>query len=341
MKKSIVHNLIVVCCIFSILPMAALLASAQIGFLWIYLIVFVLPLIILTVYMIVYIRKRIIHPLSLLADRSNKISTGDLSCPIEYSQDDELGRFIASFEHMRKQLYEQQREQQQFEIERKNFISSISHDLKTPIASISAYVEALQDGMAASPEEEKQYLKVIGDKLNVMSNLSSQLQLSYSIPKDLGLVFHQQSCFTWSSALMEIVESECRIRGIHPVLDNQIISDNQSQIWIDRYQLDRAVQNILSNALRYAKEYLAVSVLESGKNFVLKVENDGVILLPEMGNRIFDRFYTGETHNEHGHLGLGLYIAKTIIHAMEGEVRAKIIKDKITFEIISPIVQDS
>lgn len=89
-----------------------------------------------------------IAPLSILAEEAQKISQGNLSHRISYKKEDEFGRFISAFDQMRNTLHLQEQQQQSFEKERKHFIDSISHDLKTPIASISAYIEALQDGMA-------------------------------------------------------------------------------------------------------------------------------------------------------------------------------------------------
>lgn len=102
-----------------------------------------------------------IAPLSILAAEAQKISQGNLSHRISYKKDDEFGRFITAFDQMRNTLHLQEQQQQIFEKERKHFIDSISHDLKTPIASISAYIEALQDDIAESSEEEQRYLQVI------------------------------------------------------------------------------------------------------------------------------------------------------------------------------------
>ena len=115
-----------------------------------------------------------ITPLSVLAEEAEKISQGNLSHPIKYEKEDEFGLFITAFDQMRNKLHLQEQQQEIFEKERKHFIDSISHDLKTPIASISAYIEALQDGMAESPEEEQRYLQVIQKKVHTLNDLSNQ-----------------------------------------------------------------------------------------------------------------------------------------------------------------------
>lgn len=336
MKNSIIYKLIVICIIFCVLSFIVLLLGTVGGFFWFLLLVAV-PIVVLTIWVILYIKKRIIAPLVILTREANNISSGDLSHEIAYKRDDEIGRFVSAFDHMRSELYERQEQQRQFEIERKNFINSISHDLKTPIASISAHIEALQDEMAATLEEEKQYFKVIENKLTILTELSNQLSLSYATPDTLHLALQDVNCGHWTSDFFDDMRTECQIHGIVPGLKNLIEVDNKAVICIDIYQFDRALQNISSNVFRYTKGFFSISAEISEQYFLLRIENDGVTLPADHVGKIFDRFYTEETGDAQGHLGLGLYITKTIIQAMKGNVQAKIQSGRIIFEVALPI----
>jgi signal transduction histidine kinase len=297
----------------------------------------IVPSVVLTSYTIIYIKNRIIKPIETLVEEAQLISSGDLSHPIVYSKKDEIGSFVSAFDHMRNQLYEQQQQQRQFEIQRKNSISSISHDLKTPIASISAYVEALQDDLAETPEEKQQYLKIIENKLAVLADLSKQLNLSYATPEALNLSLNNFSCYTWTEEMICSVESECKIRGIHYSLHNLIEEDDKIMMLIDVFPLDRAIQNILSNCYRYTKTFFMMSMEIKEHNFILTIKNDGVTMHPSHVSKIFDRFYSEEMNSAQGHLGLGLYISKTIINAMMGDIQVDIDGGIITFEIALPV----
>ncbi len=338
MKDSIIRRLIVICCILCLLPLVTSAFLGQVQFVWIVFLLVTMPTVVLTAWIIIYIKKRIVKPLSMLIEKSNTISSGDLSHPIVYEKDDEIGSFVSSFDRMRDNLYEQQKKQWQFEIERKNFINGISHDLKTPIASISAYIEALQDKMAATPEEEKQYLKIIESRLSVLTELSNQLSLSYATPDTLHLVLQEVNCYDWTTDLFKSIKGECQIRGVSPELNNRIDAKDNAAMCIDFYQLERAIQNILSNSYRYTKGFLSVSTEIDKQIFLLRVKNDGVVLDTSKTEKIFERFYTGESSDAQGHLGLGLYIAKTIVQSMKGDIIAKIRSDIITFEITIPIL---
>lgn len=341
MKKSIIKNLLTICSILCILPLILLTLTVSIGFPVWFLITTLVPTVLLTLYTVFYIKNRIIKPLAALTYETQLISSGDLSHPIEYCKNDEIGSFVSAFDHMRSQLYEQQQQQQQFEVQRKNFISSISHDLKTPIASISAYVEALQDNLAETPEEKQQYLKIIENKLAVLTDLSKQLNLSYATPEALNLSLNNFSCYIWTEEMLYSVESECKIRGIHYRLHNLIEAHDKTTMLIDVFPLERAIQNILSNCYRYTKTLFLMSMEIKEHNFVLTIKNDGVTIHPSHVNKIFDRFYSEELNTAQGHLGLGLYISETIINAMKGEIQVDIEGDIITFEISLPVTQIS
>lgn len=341
MKKGIINNLLLICSILCILPLILLTLTVSIGFpIW-FLIIVIVPSVVLTSYTIIYIKKRIIKPLDTLMQEAQLILSGDLSHAIAHCKNDEIGSFVSAFDHMRSQLYEQQQQQQQFEIQRKNFISSISHDLKTPIASISAYVEALQDDLAETQQEKQQYLKIIENKLAVLADLSKQLNLSYATPEALNLSLNNFNCYTWTEELIYSVEAECKIRGIHYNLHNLIEEQDKTSMLIDIFPLERAIQNILSNCYRYTKTLFMMSMEIKEHNFILTIKNDGVSIHPSHVNKIFDRFYSEEMNTAQGHLGLGLYISKTIINAMKGDIQVDIDGDIITFEIRLPVTQIS
>ncbi|GGP15947.1 HAMP domain-containing sensor histidine kinase [Oceanobacillus neutriphilus] len=339
MKQSIVKELIWMCIITACIPLLISFMMAQSNIIFIIILITTLPFFLFSFWMITYVRKRMIAPLSILAEEAQKISQGNLSHRISYKKDDEFNRFITAFDQMRNTLHLQEQRQQSFEKERKHFIDSISHDLKTPIASISAYIEALQDGMAESPEEEQLYLQVIQKKVHVLNDLSTQLSLSYETPDTIHLETQSINCYEWTVDWLENILVECQTMGIHAQLENQLNSKNASSFSIDIYQLDRALQNILNNAYRYAKEFLSIKTILDASSFKIQIANDGARLHNTHIHRIFERFYTEELHNADGHLGLGLYITDTLVQAMDGKITAAVTDGRIYFEITFPIVR--
>lgn len=337
MKESIVRRLIINCCLLCVIPVITLFFFTQIKGAMIFILFVTIPTGILTIWLVIFIRNRVIKPLNLLTEEANHIASGNLSHPIISNIDDEIGAFVKLFENMRKTLEEQELKRQLFEIERKNFVTSISHDMKTPIASIAAYVEALQDQIATTPTEEVEYLTIIERKLGLLTELSKQLSLSYMTPDELILDFQVVRCGEWASQFIADFQSECKFYEVLPKIGNIIPTTCKAKMFIDTHQFNRAVQNILGNAFRYTKDFLQVTTDIDDKIFCLKIINDGEMPLATDIDEIFERFYTESYSDSQGHLGLGLFIAKTIIHSMEGSLTAYISEGRITFEIQIPL----
>lgn len=338
MKKSIIGSLTRICCLFVVILLVIFSLLVESKSLLIYVVILILPLSALAGYTMLYIRRTVVKPIRYLMEEAQFISNGDLSQKISYDGENEISEFVSSFDAMRQTLYEQQCQQSQFEIERKSFIDSISHDLKTPLASISAYLEALQDGLVSTPEEEQQYLKVIENKVGILTELSNQLSLSYESPETLPLLVQKVNCSAWVSDFFADMELECQMKDVKPRLINRITSVDAYML-TDALQFDRALQNIINNAFRYYNAVFEVQAEATAGTFMLTIKNDGVKLQHEQTQEIFERFYTEEGANETGHLGLGLYISKTIIQGLNGELTAAVADGIICFTIRLPLVE--
>ena len=134
-----------------------------------------LSLIILISFLSWIISRSVLNPLNKLNAATENIAQGNLDFTIECRRNDELGRLCQAFELMRHRLKESLEKQNIYENSRKTMIASISHDLRTPIASIKGYVEALQDGIAQDPEKFNRYLSIIEDKTNKLDRLIDDL----------------------------------------------------------------------------------------------------------------------------------------------------------------------
>lgn len=337
MKRKIVRDILMLSVVLFSIPSIILLIIARIENGSIMYVLVALFIITLLGFIIRLIYKRILVPISILTNETKLISKGDLSHKINYHYDDEIGRFIAAFDDMRHTLYLKQKEQEQFEIDRKDFVDSISHDLRTPIASISAYVEALQDGIAQSEEEQKDYLSVIQKKIDILQELSSQLHLTYQTTDLLTLNIQSVSPLDWAKEFIEQVKIECLTRKIDVMIDNRLTDSSHYMVEIDFLQLNRALHNILDNAYRFSDKILNLVFDQQDNQLVIRIENDGVTIKNDQLHQIFQRFYTENKQNVKGHLGLGLYIADTLILAMHGQIKATIRNDIIVFEISLPL----
>lgn len=207
MKKGMIRHLVIVCLLFLLLPIGFISVTAQIKALSVVIAYVAIPFSLLTFYTILYLKKRLIRPLNSLVEAAKIIASGDLAHKIDHATNDELGEFTLAFDQMRETLYQRQKQQELFEEERKQFIDNISHDLKTPLASISAYIEALQDGLVSEAEEQQHYFKIIENKITVLTELSKQLSLSYETPETLSVCMQPVPCYAWTLDFFEDLKS--------------------------------------------------------------------------------------------------------------------------------------
>ncbi|MGM0125185.1 hypothetical protein IGI37_002583 [Enterococcus sp. AZ194] len=337
MKKSLIYQLITSCYLSCLLAVFILFLVMDSKILFLPILLITGPFMLLIIYTVQLIKKKIIFPLDDLTREVERIEQGDLTNKIHSSSADEIGRFISAFDNMREALYKQQKKQDSFEKERKNFVTSISHDLKTPLSSLYAYVEALQDNVLTTEEEKMSCYKQMENKLSILMELSSNLNLSYETPEDIELSLESVNCYLWATDFLDDLSSECHLKNIPIQITNQLTTQTTSRILIDGYQLDRALLNLTSNAFRHYETWVKLSTSIENGRFVLRIKNDGAKVKTTNINQLFERFYTEEEPNEQGHLGLGLSIAKTLIQSMNGTIAGKQIDDQIEFNISFPL----
>ena len=124
-----------------------------------------------------FVFRRIERPLAVLSDGVHQISAGNLDHRIVYGEDDEFRRVCDDFNGMAAHLQASIEQVQKNERNRKELLTGISHDLRSPLTSIKAYVEGLQDGVAATPEARRAYLDVVKQKTDDIIGMVSQLFL--------------------------------------------------------------------------------------------------------------------------------------------------------------------
>lgn len=284
-------------------------------------------LLVMMVPLILIITQDIIKPIRQLERGVQEIKAGNLDFEMHSNKKNELGQVIRYFDVMRQALKEAIDQQLKVEENRKELISSISHDLKTPITSIKGYVEGILDGVANTPEKQDKYLKVIYEKSKDLDALIDELfmfskldlkKVPYHIhPVDLkafleGLVHEMQ--VGWESETQHLqLEIEAGISDIKVAIDEQ--------------HMKRVFINLIQNSMKYAdKAQTRIQVV--AKTVADEVEicviDNGRGISREHLSQIFERFYRVDAsrNSAAGGTGLGLAIAKQIVEQHGGTISA-------------------
>jgi signal transduction histidine kinase len=282
--------------------------------------------------------KRILKPISLLKKATAEISRGDLNFEIIESGDSEIKELCADFEKMRIQLKDSIRMKMKYDDNRKMLVSSISHDLKTPITSIKGYVEGILDGVANSPEKVDRYLKTIyskAEQIDVMIDdllLYSKLdlnQLPFNYEKT-DIVEYFNYCIHESAP--ELQKSNIKIK-----LTNDLKQSNY--VKIDRERMMRVIINIIDNSRKYMDKkqgQITIILRETNSSIIIELRDNGSGIDKNDINRIFDRFYRANVaRTDTKGSGLGLAIAKQIVESHKGKIWAVSHENEGTSIIIS------
>ncbi|MFD1774746.1 sensor histidine kinase [Paenibacillus rhizophilus] len=273
-----------------------------------------------------YMSRRIIRPLLELRRATKLVTDGNLDFKVNISGKDELGQLGMAFEKMRSRLQQSIYLQQQYENNRKELITNISHDLKTPITAIKGYVDGILEGVANSPEKNEKYMRTIAAKAGEMDRLIDELFLYSKLDmQKLPFSFESVPILPFLTDWAEELEVELEKKGVQ--LQIEMNGGEGAWVSVDRDSFKRVLGNIIQNSLKYMdkpEKKITVNTRLETERFILAIRDNGPGIPPEAAPFIFDRFYRAEQsrNTNTGGSGLGLSIAKQIIAGHGGSIYA-------------------
>lgn len=276
-----------------------------------------------------YFMKKMIARIEEIDHAIDVFEIGKLDVRIADTKQDELGKLSRSFNDMAKKIEEQVKIQETYEEKRKQLISNLSHDLRTPLASVVGYSELLLNGLREN-EDEQRYIEIIYRKAIYMEKLLNEL-LEFSRLENGNLKLRLTK-----GDIVEYVR-EILIEYIPKLEEQQIelvaeIEEESIALEFDPDKLQRAIRNLIDNAMKYgmAARKLRIAVYEKEREVHIEIEDFGDGMNQETLQHIFERFYRGNKSRDtaSGGMGLGLSISQEIIKQHGGilEVKSQIAK---------------
>jgi signal transduction histidine kinase len=249
-----------------------------------------------------------------LRESARALAAGDLGVRAPPSGPAELVELAGAFNEMATNL------ERLFDA-RRELVAWASHDLRTPLASMQAMLEAIEDGLAA-PDH---YLRAIGEQVQNLSRLVDDLfELARIDAGALTLELRDVSLVSVVESCLRGVEAEADARRIH--LEARLGGDS-SQVYCAPDKVERVLYNLLANALRHTPSdgAVAVTVETLANELQISVEDTGSGLPAHAVRRAFDRFWRGDLARttSNGGAGLGLAIARGLIEAQGGRIWAE------------------
>lgn len=295
------------------------------------------PLAIAMILITIWVGRKIIiaitKPLSQMERVANHLATGDFSERITVSSEDEIGRLGKAFNKMANSLETE-------DVKRKEFLANVSHELRTPLSYIKGYSEAILDGVAKGPQQEK-VTQLIHKEAGRMQRLVhdlldlAQLEGEHFPLKKQPIVFSQ---------LIEDVLDTYEIKFIEKEIHISTNLNPEVIVMIDEDRMQQVLHNVLDNAIRYTNENgnIVITLEQIDDYCELKIQDTGIGIDIEHLENLGERFYRVDKarSRQHGGTGLGLAIVRQIVHIHGGQWRIESEKDKGTTVIIKLNVQD-
>lgn len=277
--------------------------------------------------MILVVARGIIKPIRELTEATKKVANGDFKVNVKTRRNDEIKELSDNFNIMVKEL-------NSIEYLRKDFVSNISHEFKTPIAAIQGFTKLLAND-DLSKEERKEYTDIILEETNRLSNLSSNM-IKISKFEHQKIITNRKEYRLDEQIRKAIIMLEEKInqKNIKVTLNAEPIIINQDadlimEIWI----------NLLNNAVKYSKQDDKIDInLYDEEDFVkVTIKDNGIGIAKEKQSRVFEKFYQVEKSHSADGSGLGLAIVERIIKLIEGKIELESEEGKgTTFTVYIP-----
>lgn len=287
-----------------------------------------------------YLFRTVINPFQKLEDYAGELARGNFDAALRYERRNPFGAFTWAFDHMRVEI-ERAREGERQAIENhKTVIATLSHDIKTPIASVRAYTEALAAGMDTSAERRARYASVILKKCDEVTALTNDL-------------------FLHSLSDMDKLQIQCEPARLDLLLRESLTEQAAEQttgkksitlaeplppviVSVDAKRFRQAVGNILANSEKYAPQadiHIWIEIPKDGPvkpeyRCALHIRDNGPGVSPEDFPFLFDKFYRGKNAGTHAGAGLGLYIVKYVMRQMGGDAVIANYRERDGLEIV-------
>ena len=255
-----------------------------------------------------------------------RLADGDLDAEVPVEGSDELSELAEDFNRMARTLAEASAREKESESARRDLIAAVSHDLRTPLSSARALVEAVADDVVEDPETRARYLAAARSELEKLGMLVDDLfELSRIDSGALRLELEEASLRDLISDTLSGFRHRAESKGVRLVGE---VADGTDPVLANPPRLQRVLYNLVSNALRHTPTHGEILLRAEPADGVVRVEvsDTGEGIAPEDLPRVFDRAFRGErarTRTETVGAGLGLAIARGLIEAHGGEIRVE------------------
>lgn len=270
----------------------------------------------------IFLSETITSRIQQLNNAASQVAEGRLDTRLLITGRDEMAELARSFNEMVAQLEAADRKKAEVEMLRRDLVAWAGHDLRTPLTSIRAIIEALADGVVEDEDTRLRYLRTAQADIQSLSHLIDDLfEMSQIDAGGLKMDLEPGYIADLVSDALERFSEQARQKKVH--LEGKI-SPEIGPVPMDEKRIGRVLANLIANALRHTPSGGTIQVIaqNTGSELRVMVQDSGDGIRPEDLPYVFEQFYRGEKSRNRstGGAGLGLAIAKGIVEAHGGKI---------------------
>lgn len=270
-----------------------------------------------TLVAVYFISERIISPLKAMSKAAKSFAMGKLDVRVPVTGRDEISELAVAFNDMAASMAN-------LETMRSSFLSNVSHDLRTPMTTISGFIDGILDGTIPK-EKHEYYLRMISDEVRRLSRLvSALLDVSRIQAGERKFTMGAFDICEMARVILISFEQQIEKKKLDVEFDTE---DENIFVYADRDAIYQILYNICDNAVKFSSEggKYRIKISEKDKRIFVSVYNEGIGIPSDELPHVFERFYKNDKSRSLDKLGvgLGMYIAKSIIDAHNEEIWVK------------------
>lgn len=274
----------------------------------------------ITIVILVYVAKKILRPFNAMSKLSVDLARGNLSAPVNEEKSKFFGKFLWGINMLRDNLETNKERELELQKDKKTLILSLSHDIKTPLSAIKLYARALDEGIYDTEEKRKEAIDGIAHNASEIEKYVADI-VTASKEDFLNLEVTMSEVY-----LKEIMD---RIKVLYDEkfaslrTDFTISEYTNVLLSADRDRLEEVLQNLLENAIKYGDgKWVRISFSDEEDCRLITVTNSGCTVKEDEIPHLFESFYRGSNSEKAPGSGLGLYIARSLMRMMNGDIFA-------------------
>ena len=281
---------------------------------------------------LIYIRFRLLRPFFKLVDAPAELAKGNLTVPLQENRNRYFGKFVWSINMLREVLEERRQKELELQGDKQRLLLSVSHDIKTPLAAIKLYSAAISKGLYKDPARQEEIIQKINEKADEAERFVSELAKNSD---DNFLRLDVNNTELYISEVIDRVDAHYRKQLTLNGVEFKVEPYEDCIVKGDPERLGEVLQNIIGNAVKYGDGgHITLSFDDEDGCRLITVTNSGCTLEESELIYIFDSFRRGANSVGKAGSGLGLFICRSLMTSMNGDIFAEIHGDEMCVTIV-------